>query len=143
MHASRPGLALAFNHGSLKINDTSGTASITSDSVFRIASVSKNFAAFSALALQNASRALFITKTEMQPFSLDSPVSAILPSFSLPVGDWFNGGSEITISMLGTHSSGLPREGYSTDFNMVTALSRADAATIGVEWASVTADEVL
>ncbi|KAL1855912.1 hypothetical protein Daus18300_010891 [Diaporthe australafricana] len=143
VHASKPGLALAFNAGSLKMNDTAGTANITSDSIFRIASVSKNFAAFSALALQNASRAWSAINPETQPLSLDTPVSAVLPSFSLPDEDWSNGGSEITISMLGTHSSGLPREGYSTDFNMVTALSRADAATIGVEWASVTPDEVL
>ncbi|KAI3396857.1 hypothetical protein diail_11629 [Diaporthe ilicicola] len=144
VHASRPGLAFAFNHGSLKMNDTSGgSASITSDSVFRIASVSKNLAAFSALALQNTSRALSAANPETQPLSLDSPVRSVLPSFGLPDEDWQNGGSEITLSMLGTHSSGLPREGYSTDFNMITALSRADAATIGLEWASVTPDEVI
>ncbi|KAJ0104241.1 hypothetical protein J7T55_001728 [Diaporthe amygdali] len=143
VHASEPGLALAFNHGSLKMNDTSETANITSDSVFRIASVSKNLAAFSALVLQNASRELSAMNPEVQPLSLDMPVRAVLPAFSLPDEDWRNGGSEITISMLGTHSSGLPREGYSTDFNMVTALSRANAANIGAEFASVTPDGVL
>ena len=125
------------------MNDSSSTANITSDSIFRLASVSKNLAAFSALALQNVSRALSAANPGVQPLSLDTPVRAVLPSFSVPQEDWLNGGSEITLQMLGTHSSGLTREGYSTDFNMVTALGRADAAFIGAEWASVTPDEVV
>lgn len=138
VHASGPDLAFAFNHGRLKMNDSSSTADITSDSVFRIASVSKSLAAFSFLAIQNVSRAMSAADPAVQPPSLDTPVRALLPSFRLPEKDWLNGGSEITISMLGTHSSGLTREGYSTtDFNIVTATGRANAAYIGAEWASV------
>jgi CubicO group peptidase (beta-lactamase class C family) len=125
------------------MNDSSGTENITSDSIFRLASVSKNLAAFSALALQNVSRAMSAGDPTIQPLSLDMPVRTVLPSFSLPEEDWLNGGSEITLSMLGTHSSGLTREGYSTDFNMITAMGRASAAYIGAEWASVTPDQVV
>lgn len=125
------------------MNDSSSTDNITSDSVFRLASVSKNLAAFSALHLQNVSRAMSAANPAVQPLSLDTRVREVLPSFSLPEEDWLNGGSEITLQMLGTHSSGLTREGYSTDFNMVTALGRASAAFIGAEWASVTPDEVV
>lgn len=124
------------------MNDTS-SPEITSDSVFRLASVSKNLAAFSALTIQNVSRAMSAADPNIQPLSLDAPVRTVLPSFSLPEQDWLNGGSEITISQLGTHSSGLTREGYSTDFNMITALGRASAVYIGAEWASVTPDEVV
>ncbi|KAI7774390.1 hypothetical protein LA080_008817 [Diaporthe eres] len=144
VHASGPDLALAFNHGRLKMNDSSGTDSITSDSVFRLASVSKNLAAISALAMQNVSRAMSAANPNIQPLSVDTPVRTVLPSFRLPEEDWLNGGSEITLSMLGTHSSGLTREGYSTtDFNMVTASGRASAAYIGAKWASVTPDDVV
>lgn len=126
------------------MNDSSGTDDITSDSIFRLASVSKNLAAFSALTMQNVSRAMAATDPNVQPLSLDAPVRTVLPSFKLPEEDWLNGGSEITISMLGTHSSGLTREGYSTtNFNMVLAKGRADAAYIGSEWASVTPDDVV
>ncbi|KAG6354409.1 hypothetical protein INS49_004426 [Diaporthe citri] len=143
-HASGPGLAFAFNHGRLKMNDSSSTDRISSDSVFRLASASKNLAAFSALALQNVSRAMAAANPNIQPLSVDTPVRTVLPSFRLPEEDWLNGGSEITLSMLGTHSSGLTREGYSTtDFNMVTASGRASAAYIGAEWASVTPDDVV
>lgn len=125
------------------MNDSS-SPDITSDSIFRLASVSKNLAAFSTLVMQNVSRAMSASDPRIQPLSLDTPVRAVLPSFTLPEEDWLNGGSEITLSMLGTHSSGLTREGYSTtDFNMVTALGRANAAYIGAEWASVTPDEVV
>lgn len=126
------------------MNDSSGTDNVTSDSIFRLASVSKNLAAFSTLALQNVSRTMSASNPDIQPLSLDTPVRTVLPSFRLPEEDWLNGGSEITISMLGSHSSGLTREGYSTtDFNMVTAAGRASAAYIGAEWASVTPDDVV
>lgn len=126
------------------MNDSSGTDDITSDSIFRLASVSKSLAAFSALTMQNVSRSMAAADPNVQPLSLDTPVRTVLPSFRLPEEDWLNGGSEITISMLGTHSSGLTREGYSTtDFNMVLAKGRADAAYIGSEWASVTPDDVV
>lgn len=125
------------------MNDTS-SPNITSDSIFRLASVSKNLAAFSTLALQNVSRTMSAGNPNIQPLGLDTPVRSVLPSFTLPQEDWLAGGSEITLSMLGTHTSGLTREGYSTtDFNMVTALARANAAYIGAEWASVTPQEVV
>jgi CubicO group peptidase (beta-lactamase class C family) len=66
-----------------------------------------------------------------------------LPEFSLPETDWKDGGSEITLSMLASHTSGLTREAYSTPFNMVKANGKADAATIGDAWASVTPDMVI
>jgi CubicO group peptidase (beta-lactamase class C family) len=143
VHASGPGLALSFNHGRLRMNDSSSTQNVTSDSIFRLASVSKNLAAFSTLVLQNVSRSMAAGDPSIQPLSLDTPVRTVLPSFSLPEEDWLNGGSEITIAQLGSHSSGLTREGYSTDFNMVTALGRANASYIGAEWASVTPGQVL
>ncbi|KAK8160214.1 beta-lactamase/transpeptidase-like protein [Phyllosticta citribraziliensis] len=45
--------------------------------------------------------------------------------------------------MLGTHSSGIPREGYATNFDFVTGLSKANAQTIGNEWTSADPSEVL
>lgn len=142
VHASGPGLAFSFNHGRLRMNDSS-SPDITSDSIFRIISVSKTLAAFSALALENVSRTISAGDPTIQPLSLDTPVRNVLPSFNLPENDWLNGGSEITLAMLGTHSSGLTREGYSTDYNMVAAQGQANADYIGAEWASVTPDEVL
>ncbi|KAL1604941.1 hypothetical protein SLS60_004482 [Paraconiothyrium brasiliense] len=45
--------------------------------------------------------------------------------------------------MLASHSSGLSREGYSTDFNMVLATGKADAETIGAKWAAATPESVI
>ncbi|KAG8164122.1 hypothetical protein KVR01_006040 [Diaporthe batatas] len=148
VHASGPGLAFTFNHGRLRMNDTSTSPdnSITSDSIFRLASVSKNLAAFSALAIQNTSRAMADADpgAGIHPLSLEAPVRALLPAFTLPERDWLaGGGRDITLSMLGTHTSGLTREGYSAGFNMVAAAGRASAEFIGAEWASVSAADVL
>jgi CubicO group peptidase (beta-lactamase class C family) len=112
---------------------------VTSDSIFRIASVSKSFAMFSAIVAENKGRALEADYI----LTLDTPVRHLLPEFSLPETDWKNGGSEITLSMLVSHTSGLTREAYSTPFNMVRADGKADAATIGAAWASVTPSMVI
>lgn len=122
------------------MNETTLTRSelITSDSVFRLISVSKNFAAFSALVVENESRS-----SGGMPLTLDTPVKLVLPNFGLPDADWENGGSEITLAMLGSHSSGLPREGYSTGFNMVTALAKASSDGVGSEWAGVGSGQIL
>ncbi|OJD29311.1 penicillin-binding protein [Diplodia corticola] len=144
IHASSPEKAYAFNHGVLKMNETSANdtsivAQVDSDSIFRVASISKNIAALSALVVENESRA----HAAFPPLTLDTPVRHALPEFGLPEKDWQNGGSEITLSMLATHSSGIPREGYVTDFNMVRGLAKADAETIGAEWAGVSPSQVI
>lgn len=76
-------------------------------------------------------------------FNLDTPVRLALPNFGLPETDWDNGGSEITLAMLGTHSSGLPREGYSTDLNLVNGLSKATLDNIGADWTGVSPEGIL
>lgn len=126
------------------MNETSpgdGNASdqVDSNSIFRVASISKHIATLSGLVVENESRA----QSDLAVLSLDTPVRQALPQFGLPDIDWHNGGSEITLSMLVTHSSGLPREGYLTDFNMVKGLAKADAETIGAEWAGVEPSEVI
>ncbi|KAB2577912.1 Beta-lactamase-like protein [Lasiodiplodia theobromae] len=123
------------------MNETSANSSILvdSDSIFRVASISKNIAALSALIVENESKA----NAALPALSPNSPVRQALPEFGLPEKDWQNGGSEITLSMLATHSSGLPREGYLTDFNMVRGLAKADAETIGPDWAEITPSQVI
>ncbi|OAG03342.1 beta-lactamase/transpeptidase-like protein [Paraphaeosphaeria sporulosa] len=108
---------------------------VTSDSIYRINSISKNFASFSALAVENLAKARIDVPFEL---TLDSPVRQLLPQFRLPDKDWIDGGRDITLRMLASHSSGLSREGYSTDFNMVLATGKADAETIGAKWAAAT-----
>lgn len=119
------------------MNETSEEA-VTSDAIFRILSTSKNFAALSALVIETKSRS-----TAGMPLTLNTPVTFVLPNFSLPETDWENGGREITLDMLGSHSSGLPREGYSTDFNMVTSLAKATSDGIGGDWARIHPEDIL
>lgn len=102
-------------------------------------SISKNIAAASALVVINQSKA----QTNVPRLTLDTPLADILPSFRLPVKDWENGCSEIALSMLGSESSGLPREGYQTDFNDVSGLARASVGLIGDFWSSATPDSVV
>lgn len=144
VHASSPENAFSFNHGLLKFNetagnDTIGSNQIDSDSVFRVLSISKSIATLSALVVENESK----SQDVLPALSIESPVRQALPQFGLPDIDWENGGSEITLSMLASHSSGLPREGFSTKFNIVTGLSKATAETIGAEWAGVTPEEII
>jgi hypothetical protein len=127
------------------MNETSlhhpGSNSITSDSIFRILSVSKNFAMCSALVISNI---LAQTSTNAHPvFTLDTPVRALLPSFGLAEKDWYDGGSEITLRMLASHTAGIPRESYSTGFNMVLSTGKADTVTIGAQWAEQSAQDVV
>ena len=113
---------------------------VTSDSIFRINSISKSFAVFSALVVENLAKAQSDVPLE---FSLDTPVRKVLPQFRLPEADWNDGGRDISLRMLASHSSGLSREGYSTDFNMVLATGKADADTIGAKWAAATPEGVI
>jgi hypothetical protein len=114
---------------------------ITSDSIFRILSVSKNFAMCSALVVSNI---LAQTSTNPHPvFTLDTPVRVLLPSFGLSEKDWADGGSEITLRMLASHTAGIPRESYSTGFNMVPSTGKADTVAIGAQWAKQSAQDVV
>lgn len=75
--------------------------------------------------------------------TLDSPVRLLLPTFTLQPQDWADGGSEITLRMLASHTAGIPRESYSTGFNMVLGTSKADAPTIGARWAGQSAQALI
>ncbi|KAJ4290250.1 hypothetical protein N0V90_010465 [Kalmusia sp. IMI 367209] len=144
VHASTPKSVFTYNHGILKMNETLSYGDeneVTSDSIFRINSVSKSFAAFSALVIENLAKAKAGNATV--EFTLDTPVRLVLPQFRLPEKDWNDGGRDITLRMLSSHTSGLTREGYSTDFNMVAATGKADAETIGAKWAGATPESVL
>lgn len=96
-------------------------------------------AAFSALVIERQSR----LQNALPVLTLDTRARDALPEFDLAPTDWENGGSEITLSMLGTHSSGLPREGYATNFDFVSGQSKANAQTIGNEWTSTDPSEVI
>jgi CubicO group peptidase (beta-lactamase class C family) len=131
-----------FNNGTLKMNETDVEGCrddpVTSDSIFRLMSVSKNFAMSSALVVSNLQ-----DQTGHLRLGLDTPLRMVLPEFSLPERDWNDGGSETTLGMLASHTSGVPREIYSTGFNMILSTSKGDNPTIGAEWASITAQEVV
>jgi hypothetical protein len=75
--------------------------------------------------------------------TLDTPVRHLLPSFGLPEKDWKDGGSEITLRMLASHTAGIPRESYSTGFNLMMSMGKADVATIGAKWAGQSAQDVI
>ncbi|KAK8232821.1 beta-lactamase/transpeptidase-like protein [Phyllosticta capitalensis] len=143
VHASSPEAAFTFNRGPLKLNESKPEdgkgAQIDGDSIFRIVSISKNLAAFSALVIERQSR----LQNALPVLTLDTRARDALPEFDLAPTDWENGGSEITLSMLGTHSSGLPREGYATNFDFVSGQSKANAQTIGNEWTSTDPSEVI
>lgn len=94
----------------------------------------------SALIVENRSESRSRNLTQ---FTMDTPVRSLFPEFKLPERDWKNGGKDITLSMLSSHTSGLPREGYRTDFNMVLGAAKADGPTIGSAWASAKPESVL
>jgi CubicO group peptidase (beta-lactamase class C family) len=134
-----------FNNGTLKMNETGLYPAedniVTSDSIFRIMSVSKNIAMCSALVIENQLR-----KGSMDQHSvltIDTPVRLLLPTFALPKEDWDDGGSEITLRMLAGHTAGIPRESYSTGFNMILGTGKADLPTIGAAWAGESAQDVI
>jgi hypothetical protein len=114
---------------------------VTSDSIFRLMSISKNVAMASALVVENQLRRNSSSSSSL--LTIDTPVRRLLPSFALPEGDWNAGGSEITLRMLASHTAGIPRESFSTGFNMVLSTGRADASTIGAAWAGETAQDVI
>lgn len=66
-----------------------------------------------------------------------------LPAFNLSNYDVGLGGYEITLDMLASHTSGLAREGYVTDFDLVSGTARATAAGIGGLWAGDSPEQVL
>ncbi|KAF3035867.1 hypothetical protein E8E11_001065 [Didymella keratinophila] len=140
VHASSPTPIFTFNAGSLKFNETTLHASnttenvITSDSIFRVASVTKNFAMTSALILSRLSN---------NSITLDSPVRHLLPSFHLIASDWADGGGEITLGMLASHMSGVTRESFSTNFNQILSTGKATADDIGELWAAQTVENVI
>ncbi|KAH7081058.1 beta-lactamase/transpeptidase-like protein [Paraphoma chrysanthemicola] len=142
VHASTPGSVYTFSNGTLKMNETDLPATssniITNDSIFRIMSVSKNIAMTTALVLT------CLPKHHSCPgLTLHTPVRQLLSDFTLPEADWNDGGSEITLGMLASHTAGIPRESYSTGFNMVLSTGKADSVTIGAAWASATSEDVL
>jgi CubicO group peptidase (beta-lactamase class C family) len=114
---------------------------VTSDSIFRLISVSKNVAMASALVIENQLRRNSSSSSSL--LTIDTPVRQLLPSFALPENDWNNGGSEITLRMLASHTAGIPRESYSTGFNMILSTGKADAPTIGSAWAGESAQNVI
>lgn len=140
VHASSPTPIYTFNKGALKFNETSmyptnaTENAITSDSIFRVASITKNFAMASALVLSRLSN---------HTITLDTPVRTLLPSFRLQSLDWSDGGSEITLGMLASHMSGVTRESFSTDFNQVLRGGKATADHIGDLWAAQTVQSVI
>lgn len=140
VHSSSSMPVFTFNAGTLKFNETSLYPSnmtenvVTSDSVFRVASVTKNFAMTSALILSRLSN---------HTITLDTPVRHLLPSFHLPELDWADGGSEITLGLLASHMSGITRETYSTDFNQVLSTGKVTAGNIGDLWAAQTVENVV
>ncbi|KAF1844246.1 beta-lactamase/transpeptidase-like protein [Cucurbitaria berberidis CBS 394.84] len=114
---------------------------VTSDSIFRIMSVSKNFAMTSALVVETKSK--LVSPNNYSLLTMNTPVRLLLPSFGLPERDWNDGGSEITLAMLASHTAGFSRESYSTGFNMILSTGKADLPTIGAAWAGASADEVI
>ena len=93
----------------------------------------------SALVVEHQRRTMSNTST----LSLDTPVRLVLPQFHLPERDWNDGGSEITLRMLASHTSGLPRESFSTDFNVILNTGKADLATIGAGWEGATPEGII
>ncbi|KAJ4988522.1 hypothetical protein SVAN01_05977 [Stagonosporopsis vannaccii] len=140
VHTSSPIPIYTFNAGALKFNETSTYTknatenAITSDSIFRVASVTKNLAMASALVLSRLTN---------HTITLDTPIKTLLPSFHLPPLDWSDGGSEITLGMLASHMSGVTRESFSTNFNQVLTSGKATADHIGDLWAAQTIGSVL
>jgi hypothetical protein len=140
VHASSPIPVYTFNAGNLKSNETSlyppnsTENTITSDSIFRVNSISKNIAMTSVLILSRLSN---------YTITLDTPVRHLLPSFHLPPLDWADGGSEITLGLLASHTSGVTRESFNTEFNMVLSTGKANTDTIGELWADQTVEKVI
>ncbi|RAR11367.1 xaa-pro dipeptidase [Stemphylium lycopersici] len=145
VHASSLEPAYTFNNGTLKFNETGSDPAeenlVTSDSIFRVMSISKHIAMTSALVVENQIRQ---NSTDgLSGLTMDTPVRLLLPSFALPQKDWADGGSEITLRMLASHTAGIPRESYSTGFNMILSTGKADAPTIGAAWAGQSAQDVI
>jgi CubicO group peptidase (beta-lactamase class C family) len=87
--------------------------------------------------------ALVLSHLSNHAITLDTPVRHLLPSFHLPPLDWADGGSEITLGMLASHTSGLMRESFSTGFNQVLHSGKATADSIGSLWANQTIKSVV
>ncbi|CAK5280295.1 unnamed protein product [Mycena citricolor] len=94
-------------YGLLKANDTTSTETVTRDSAYRIASISKMFTVFETLILR-----------DMGMLNWDDPVAKFLPNFTHPKEGWSSylqgeysaDKSPITLRQLATHMSGLGRD---------------------------------
>ncbi|KZM24715.1 uncharacterized protein EKO05_0007064 [Ascochyta rabiei] len=140
VHASSSTPVYTFNAGTLKFNETSfypqDTAenAITGDSIFRANSISKNVAITSALILSRLTN---------RTITLNTPVRHLLPSFHLLLPDWEDGGRDITLAMLASHTSGITRDSFSTGFNQVLSTGKVTTDSIGALWANQTVDSVV
>ncbi|KAJ4364771.1 hypothetical protein N0V95_000719 [Ascochyta clinopodiicola] len=140
VHASSSRPIYTFNAGTLKFNETSLYSqnttenTVTSDSVFRANSISKNFATTSALILSRLTN---------RTVTLDTPVRRLLPSFHLLPLDWEDGGRDVTLGMLASHTSGITRDSFSTGFNQVLSTGKVTANSIGALWANQTVESVV
>lgn len=100
-HLGQPGVAIGIVYDQqlvwargFGVADVETKAPVTSETVFRLGSVSKTFTATAAMALVEAGK-----------LRLDDPVVMYLPSFKQGAGS-----AEVTLWHLLTHTSGLPRE---------------------------------
>jgi CubicO group peptidase (beta-lactamase class C family) len=114
---------------------------ITSDSNFRVMSLSKNIAMTSALVVEKQLRRNFSSSSSL--LAIDTRVRLLLLIFALPEKDWDDRGSEITLHMLASRIAGIPRESYSTGFNMILSTGKADAPTIRAAWVGHSAQDVI
>lgn len=101
----------------------------------RVMSVSKNFAMAMALVVANL--------PQCSSISLDTAVRLLLPDFTLREKDWNDGGSEMTLRMLASHTAGFTRESYSTSLNVIMNTGKADLDTVGAGWADASAEDVI
>ncbi|KAH7363697.1 beta-lactamase/transpeptidase-like protein [Pyrenochaeta sp. MPI-SDFR-AT-0127] len=119
------------------LNNESANA-VTSDSIFRVMSVSKNIAMTSALIVSNHPNQL-----QYPGLILEAPVRLLLPNFTLPEPDWNDGGSEITVGMLAAQTAGITRESYNTELNMILKTGKTDLVVVGDYWANATVESVM
>lgn len=145
MHSSQPEPILNFTHGALRLNETRasrndpGTQSLPQvdmQTIFKTQSITKAFTTLGVFVVQ--------CQSGNTNFNMNSRLADYLPSFRLPDIDWENGGSEITFDMLSTHSSGLPREGYSTNFSLSNpdSVGATSGSFLGRIWSQPTPDSI-
>lgn len=79
-------------HHTAKVHNTTGTSNVGTDTVYRVASITKVFASL-ALLLE-------------VPWAIDAPARWFVPELN-----GLEGYEEITLRMLANHMSGIPRDG--------------------------------